>query len=104
MKFDFQSYIDRGKEIIVEKIQGMTRIEFIYSLIIEGFDILSFGMIVRLITGLFYTSFYMFVNFRGISIPPMVIFYPRGFFIKLIIGLSFFSSVRILTPSYMASK
>jgi ABC-type antimicrobial peptide transport system permease subunit len=102
--FAFHSYLDRLKELGIERAMGMTRLQCGMSFLTEGLTILAFGIIIGLVTGLFYASLYLFVTFVGIAIPPMVIAYPWDFFVRMIFVILLFCVGGMLFPSYLVSR
>lgn len=100
--FAFFTYIDRGKEIGVERALGMTRTQLGATFIIEGGIIMLFGTIIGVTIGLFYSTIVM--RIFATSANCIIIDYPIEFLFKLICGLFLAATIGLLLPACLASK
>ncbi|MFW9991379.1 MAG: FtsX-like permease family protein [Candidatus Odinarchaeota archaeon] len=102
--FAFFIYIERGKEIGVERTLGMTRFQTGLLFTIEGLTILLFGIVMGTSTGLALTSVFLSVIRVEQVIPPIVVAYPLDFFIKFLVGVITAAVVGSLIPAYLSTK
>ena len=73
------TYLERGKEIGVERALGMTRIQTGKTFVFEGLSIVIFGLSIGVVSGLFNTSFFLLVTQMGQIIPPIIVDFPWEF-------------------------
>lgn len=102
--FAFHTYIERGKEIGVERALGMTKNQTGLSFLIEGFVVLVFGVFVGFLTGGGLTFLFMYIIQMGQTVPPLIIEYPMEFFFRLLIVILGIGAIGTLIPAYLASK
>ncbi len=100
--FAFFTYIERGKEIGVERALGMTRTQLGATFIIEGGIIMLFGIIIGVNIGLFYST--VVIRLFATTTDLFIIEYPIEFLLKLICGLFLATVTCILLPVYLATK
>ena len=77
-------YLERGKEIGVERALGMTRIQTAFLFTMEGLTILFFGIVIGLVVGLSITTIFLLVIKMGITVPPIVVDYPFDFILNFL--------------------
>jgi len=102
--FAFFTYIERGKEIGVERALGMTKIQTAQSFLVEGLLILGFGTVIGVITGIYFVAMFLQAIQFGEYVPPQIISYPTTLLIQLLIGISIIAGIGTLIPSIMASR
>jgi ABC-type antimicrobial peptide transport system permease subunit len=102
--FAFFTYIERGKEIGVERALGMTRLQTAQSFLIEAGMILAFGILIGSITGMYFVEMFLQVMQMGYTIPPSVVSYPINLLITMIVGILITAGIGTVIPAYLASK
>ena len=104
LMFSLFTYIERGKEIGVERALGMTRTQTGISFIFEGLSILFFGIVIGLITGLVNTTFFLLITQMGRTVPPIVVAYPFDFIFRFLAFIVLVNVVGNLILAYKASR
>ncbi|MFW9854889.1 MAG: FtsX-like permease family protein [Candidatus Thorarchaeota archaeon] len=102
--FAFFTLIERNQEIGVERALGMTRSQLALSFILEGGLVMVFGVVIGLITGLFYSTIVLRLFTVGFQNVPFVLDLPLEFLSTLILGVVGIASIGSLVPAYLASK
>jgi putative ABC transport system permease protein len=83
--FSLFTYLERGKEIGVERALGMTRTQTAKLFTMEGLTILLFGLVIGLGVGITNTSIFLLVIQMGRTIPPIVVDYPFSFILYFLV-------------------
>ena len=83
--FAFFTYVERGKEIGVERALGMTRLQTAQSFLVEALTILSFGTIIGFLTGAYFVTMFLQIIQVGETIPPVSVKYPFALLGQMII-------------------
>ena len=102
--FAFFTYVDREKEIGVERALGMTRFQTAQSFLVEAATILIFGTVIGYFTGMFFVTMFLQITQAGQTIPPQVLIYPTKLFIPLIAGILIAAGVGSVLPAYLATQ
>ncbi|MHA2245918.1 MAG: FtsX-like permease family protein [Candidatus Hodarchaeales archaeon] len=102
--FSLFTYLERGKEIGVERALGMTRIQTAILFTIEGLSILFFGLIIGFGTGIINTTIFLLVTQMGRTIPPIVVAYPFDFIFSFLAVVIFVATIGTLIIAYKATK
>ncbi len=102
--FAFFTYVERGKEIGVERALGMTRLQTAQSFLVEALTILSFGTIIGFLTGAYFVTMFLQIIQIGESIPPIVVKYPFTLLGQLIIAILVAAGIGTIVPALMASR
>ncbi|NHJ03105.1 MAG: FtsX-like permease family protein [Candidatus Heimdallarchaeota archaeon] len=102
--FAFFTYVERGKEIGVERALGMTRIQTGQSFLVEAATILSFGTLIGLMTGIYYVTMFLQLTQMGETIPPVVISYPLTLMIQMILGILIVAGIGTIIPAIQATR
>ncbi|MFX1515506.1 MAG: FtsX-like permease family protein [Promethearchaeota archaeon] len=102
--FSLFTYLERGKEIGVERALGMTRVQTAILFTIEGLSILFFGLAIGIGTGLFNTTIFLLVTQMGRKIPPIMVAYPFDFIFNFITFIILVATVGTLILAYKATK
>ncbi|MFX1286373.1 MAG: FtsX-like permease family protein [Promethearchaeota archaeon] len=102
--FAFFTYVDREKEIGVERALGMTRFQTAQSFLVEAATILIFGSVIGYLTGVFFVTMFLQITQVGQTIPPQVIIYPTKLLVPLIAGILIASGIGSVLPAYFATR
>ncbi|MFX0016582.1 MAG: ABC transporter permease, partial [Candidatus Hermodarchaeota archaeon] len=102
--FAFFTYVERGKEIGVERALGMTQFQTAQSFLVEAATILSFGSIIGYFTGVYFVTMFLQITQFGESIPPLVVTYPTALLIQILLGIFISASIGTIIPAYMATR
>ncbi|MHA2293290.1 MAG: FtsX-like permease family protein [Candidatus Hodarchaeales archaeon] len=102
--FAFFIYVERGKEIGVERALGMTQIQTAQSFLVEAIAILAFGTVIGFITGAFFVSMFLQLLQLGQTIPPVVVTYPTTLLAQMVGGILMAAGVGTVIPAYLASR
>ncbi|UCG04082.1 MAG: ABC transporter permease [Candidatus Heimdallarchaeota archaeon] len=102
--FAFFTYVDREKEIGVERALGMTRFQTAQSFLVEAATILIFGSVIGYLTGVFFVAMFLQITQVGQTIPPQVIIYPTKLFVSLIAGILIAAGIGSVLPAYFATR
>ncbi len=102
--FAFFTYIERGKEIGVERALGMTRNQTAISFLVEASTILAFGTIIGFVTGTYFVTMFLQVTQFGQTIPPIVVTYPIPLLAQIVIAILVVAGIGTLAPAYMATR
>ncbi|MFX1247948.1 MAG: FtsX-like permease family protein [Promethearchaeota archaeon] len=102
--FAFFTYVERGKEIGVERALGMTQFQTAHSFLVEAATILSFGSIIGYFTGVYFVTMFLQITQFGESIPPLVVTYPTALLIQILLGIFITASIGTIIPAYMATR
>ena len=102
--FAFFTYVERGKEIGVERALGMTKIQTAQSFLVEGILILGFGTIIGVMTGIYFVAMFLQAIQFGQDVPPQIISYPTTLLIQMLVGILLIAGIGTLIPSIMASR
>ncbi|MCK4849291.1 MAG: ABC transporter permease, partial [Candidatus Heimdallarchaeota archaeon] len=102
--FAFFTYVERGKEIGVERALGMTRIQTAQSFLVEALTILSFGTIIGFLTGAYFVTMFLQIIQFGESIPPVSVKYPFALLGQMIIIILVAAGIGTVVPALMASR
>jgi putative ABC transport system permease protein len=102
--FAFFTYVERGKEIGVERALGMTRIQTAQSFLVEALTILSFGTIIGSLTGAFFVTMFLQTTQFGESIPPAIVTYPFSLLGQLLLIILVAAGIGTVIPARMASR
>jgi ABC-type lipoprotein release transport system permease subunit len=101
--FAFFTYIQRSKELGIERAFGMTKIQIGISFIIEASVILLFSCFIGIVIGLSYTDYIINLFFPPGNIPK-ISFIPIEFLYKLVLGIFLGAGIGTLLPVYLASN
>ncbi|MFX1507350.1 MAG: FtsX-like permease family protein [Promethearchaeota archaeon] len=102
--FAFFTYVDREKEIGVERALGMTRFQTAQSFLVEAATILIFGSVIGYFTGVFFVTMFLQITQVGQTIPPQVLIYPTKLIFPLIAGILIAAGIGSVLPAYLASQ
>ena len=102
--FAFFTYVDREKEIGVERALGMTRFQTAQSFLVEAATILIFGSVIGYLTGVFFVTMFLQITQVGQTIPPQVIIYPTKLLVPLIAGILIAAGIGSVLPAYLATR
>ena len=102
--FSFFTYVDREKEIGVERALGMTRFQTGQSFLLEAATILIFGSVIGYLTGVFFVTMFLQITQVGQTIPPQVVIYPTKFLVPLIAGILIVAGIGSMLPAYLATR
>ena len=98
------TYLERGKEIGVERALGMTRMQTGTSFIIEGLMILIFGLAIGVFSGLLNTTFFLLVTQMGQTVPPIIVDFPWEFIIQFSFLIFLVSVLGTSILAYLATR
>ncbi|UCG02791.1 MAG: FtsX-like permease family protein, partial [Candidatus Heimdallarchaeota archaeon] len=98
------TYVDREKEIGVERALGMTRFQTAQSFLVEAATILIFGSVIGYLTGVFFVTMFLEITQVGQTIPPQVIVYPTKLLVPLIAGILIAAGIGSVLPAYFATR
>jgi ABC-type lipoprotein release transport system permease subunit len=102
--FAFFTYVDREKEIGVERALGMTRFQTAQSFLVEAATILIFGSVIGYLTSVFFVTMFLQITQVGQTIPPQVIIYPTKLLVPLIAGILIAAGTGSVLPAYLATQ
>jgi ABC-type antimicrobial peptide transport system permease subunit len=102
--FAFFTYVDREKEIGVERALGMTRFQTAQAFLVEAATILIFGSIIGYSTGVFFVTMFLQITQVGQTIPPQVILYPTKLLVPLVGGIIISAAIGSVVPAYFATR
>lgn len=102
--FAFFTYVERGKEIGVERALGMTRIQTATSFLVEASTILTFGTVIGFFTGTYFVTMFLQVTQIGETIPPVVVAYPITLLFQIVLFILIIAAIGTITPAYMATR
>ncbi len=102
--FAFFTYVERGKEIGVERALGMTRFQTAISFLVEASTILAFGTAIGFITGTYFVTMFLQITQIGVQIPPVVVTYPIPLLIQILLAILIIAGIGTITPAYMATR
>lgn len=102
--FAFFTYVERGKEIGVERALGMTRIQTAMSFLVEASTILAFGTVIGFLTGTYFVTMFLQITQFGMQIPPIVVTYPIPLLIQIILTILVVAGIGTIAPAYMATR
>ena len=102
--FAFFTYVERGKEIGVERALGMTRFQTAQSFLVEATTILSFGILIGVITGVYFVTMFLQLTQMGETIPPMVVTYPTSLMGQMILGILVVAGIGTVIPAIQATR
>ncbi|PWI46619.1 hypothetical protein CEE45_15870 [Candidatus Heimdallarchaeota archaeon B3_Heim] len=102
--FAFFTYVERGKEIGVERALGMTRLQTAQSFLVEALTILSFGTVIGFLTGAYFVTMFLQIIQLGESIPPVTVHYPFVLLGQLIIAILVAAGIGTVVPAIMATR
>jgi ABC-type antimicrobial peptide transport system permease subunit len=102
--FAFFTYVERGKEIGVERALGMTRLQTALSFLVEATLIIAFGTIIGIITGMYFVTMFLQITQFGETVPPTVVTYPITLLMQMLLGIFIAAGIGTVVPAYMASR
>jgi ABC-type antimicrobial peptide transport system permease subunit len=102
--FAFFTYVERGKEIGVERALGMTQFQTAQSFLVEALTILSFGTVIGFLTGAYFVTMFLQIMQFGESIPPITVKYPCTLLGQLIIAILLAAGIGTIAPAILASR
>ncbi|MFX0209243.1 MAG: ABC transporter permease, partial [Candidatus Hodarchaeota archaeon] len=102
--FAFFTYVERGKEIGVERALGMTQLQTAQSFLVEATTILAFGSIIGYFTGAYFVTMFLQITQFGMSIPPLVVTHPTTLLIQIILGICITAGIGTTIPAYLATR
>ena len=102
--FAFFTYVERGKEIGVERALGMTRFQTAQSFLVEASTILSFGTLIGVLTGVYFVTMFLQVTQMGETIPPVVVTYPVTLMTQMILGILIVAGIGTVIPAIQATR
>jgi len=104
LMFAIFTYLERGKEIGIERALGMTRMQTGKIFIIEGLTILLFGMSIGLVSSLVNTSFFLLVTQMGQTVPPIIVDFPWLFIFQFCLLIFLFSVFSTSILAYQSTR
>ncbi|MHA2306825.1 MAG: FtsX-like permease family protein, partial [Candidatus Hodarchaeales archaeon] len=102
--FAFFTYVERGKEIGVERALGMTRVQTAISFLVEASTILAFGTVIGFLTGTYFVTMFLQITQFGVQIPPIVVTYPIPLLIQILLAILVVAGIGTVAPAYMATR
>ena len=102
--FAFFTYVERGKEIGVERALGMTRLQTAQSFLVEAITILTFGVIIGSGAGAYFVTMFLQITQFGSSIPPVIVVYPFSLLGQLLLAILIAAGIGTIIPARMASR
>ncbi|MFW9906921.1 MAG: ABC transporter permease, partial [Candidatus Thorarchaeota archaeon] len=102
--FAFFTYIERGKEIGVERALGMTRLQTAQSFLLEAAAILAFGSIIGFFTGIYFVTMFLQITQFGQTIPPLVVTYPTVLLIQILLWIFIMAGIGTIIPAFLATR
>lgn len=102
--FAFFTYIERGKEIGVERTLGMTRLQTAQSFLVEALTIFSFGIVIGFLIGTYFVTMFLRIIQLGEIIPPVTTHYPFELLGQLIAIIMVTAGIGTIVPAYFASR
>lgn len=103
--FGFHGYIERGKEIGVEKALGMTKRQIAYSFIIEAVIILFIGLIYATLIGLGITALVLvFINNNLNIEPPSIIMFPLNLLYRFNLSVIMLGCLGMIFPIFLSVR
>ncbi|MFX0171285.1 MAG: FtsX-like permease family protein [Candidatus Hodarchaeota archaeon] len=102
--FAFFTYVERGKEIGVERALGMTQVQTVISFLVEATMILAFGVVIGTLTGMYFVTMFLQITQFGESIPPVVVTYPIALLTQMLIGMIVLAGIGTVVPAYLATR
>jgi ABC-type antimicrobial peptide transport system permease subunit len=102
--FAFFTYVERGKEIGVERALGMTQFQTAISFLVEAAMILAFGAVIGTLTGMYFVTMFLQITQVGQAIPPIVVTYPVTLLIQMLIGMIIIAGLGTIAPAYLATR
>ncbi|KPK88133.1 MAG: hypothetical protein AMS27_00350 [Bacteroides sp. SM23_62_1] len=102
--FAFFTYVERGKEIGVERALGMTQLQTAQSFLVEAATILAFGSIIGYFTGAYFMTMFLQIIQFGESIPPIVVTHPTTLLLQIILGIGITAGIGTIVPAYLATR
>jgi ABC-type lipoprotein release transport system permease subunit len=102
--FAFFTYVERGKEIGVERALGMTQLQTAQSFLVEAITILAFGSIIGYFTGTYFVTMFLQITQIGMTIPPIVVTYPTTLLIQIVVGICITAGIGTIIPAYLATR
>ncbi|MHA2110201.1 MAG: FtsX-like permease family protein [Candidatus Hodarchaeales archaeon] len=102
--FSLFTYLERGKEIGVERALGMTRTQTAKLFTMEGLTILLFGLVIGVLVGLTNTSIFLLVIQMGRTIPPIVVDYPVSFIVNFLALVIVIAAIGTVIIAYRSTK
>jgi putative ABC transport system permease protein len=102
--FAFFTYVERGKEIGVERALGMTRLQTAQSFLVEAGILLAFGTFFGYITGAFFVTMFLQITQFGEMIPPVVVSYPIPLLFQILLGVLVTGAIGTVIPAFMATR
>jgi len=102
--FAFFTYVERGKEIGVERALGMTQFQTAVSFLVEASTILAFGTVIGYFTGTYFVTMFLQITQIGVSIPPMVVTYPIPLLMQIMLVILIVAAIGTILPAYMATR
>jgi ABC-type antimicrobial peptide transport system permease subunit len=102
--FAFFTYVERGKEIGVERALGMTRFQTAQSFLVEAGILLAFGTVIGYITGAYFVTMFLQITQFGEMIPPVVVSYPIPLLIQILLGVLITGAIGTIIPAFMATR
>jgi ABC-type antimicrobial peptide transport system permease subunit len=101
--FAFFIYIERGREMAVERALGLTRFQSGQLLLFEASTILIFGILFGLVSGIFFSSiFFQVMQIQSLT-TPFVLTFPTQI-IPILLGVFFVSGGCSLVPIIIISQ
>jgi len=102
--FAFFTYVERGKEIGVERALGMTRIQTGVSFLVEASTILTFGTAIGFFTGTYFVTLFLQITQIGETLPPVVVAYPISLLFQIVLVILIVAAIGTILPAYMATR
>ncbi|MFX0125393.1 MAG: FtsX-like permease family protein [Candidatus Hodarchaeota archaeon] len=102
--FAFFTYVERGKEIGVERALGMTQLQTAQSFLVEAATILAFGSIIGYFTGAYFVTMFLQITQFGEAIPPAVVTHPTTLLLQIILGICAAAGIGTIIPAYLATR
>ena len=102
--FSFFTYVERGKEIGVERALGMTKFQTAQSFLIEAATILTFGSIIGYLTGVYFVAMFLQITQFGVTIPPQIVIHPTMLLIQILLGIFIMGGIGTIIPAYLATR
>ena len=103
--FGFHGYIERGKEIGIEKALGMSNRQIAYTFVVEFAVLVFFGILYGTLIGVFIVEIILNIFNLGTQYEPTsAIYYPISFFTGFLVIIVILGFLGVILPIYWSTK